>query len=75
MDPTVEEVIRKVQKTSWWLIRTFRNWSPTFWKFLWQNYLGPQYEYCGPLYYPSTYKDIDAPEVGLRSWLKQLPLF
>ena len=54
MIPTVEEVIRKVQKTSWWIIRTFRNRTPAFWKFVWLTYIGPQYEYCGPLYYPST---------------------
>ena len=25
MTPTVGEVIKKVRKTSWWIIRTFRN--------------------------------------------------
>ena len=43
MIPTVEEVIRKVQKTSWWIIRTFRNRTPAFWKFVWLTYIGPQY--------------------------------
>ena len=41
MTPTVEEVIRKVQKTSWWIIRTFWNRTPAFWKFMWQTYIGP----------------------------------
>ena len=36
-------------------------------------YIGPQYKYCGPLYYPSTYKDIDALEAGQRAFLKHIP--
>ena len=52
MTPTVEEVLGKVRKTSWWIIRTIRNRTPNFWKFMWMNYISPQYEYCGPLYYP-----------------------
>ena len=74
MTPTVDEVIRKVKKMSWWIIRTFQNRTPTFWKFMWQTYIGPLYEYCGPLYFPATYKDIDALEVGLKSFLKQIPI-
>ena len=30
MTPTVEEVIGKVRKTSWWIIQTFRNRTPNF---------------------------------------------
>ena len=41
MTPTVEGVIGNVRKTSWWIIRTFRNRTPTFWKFMWMNYISP----------------------------------
>ena len=30
MAPNVDEVIRKVQKTSWWIIRSFHNRTPNF---------------------------------------------
>ena len=30
MAPTVDKVIRKVQKTSWWIICTFHNRTPNF---------------------------------------------
>ena len=40
---------------------------------MWMTYISPQYEYCGPLYYPSTYQDIDAMEAGQRAFLKHIP--
>ena len=74
MTPTVEEVIGKVRKTSWWIIRTFRNRTPNFWRFMWMNYLSPIYEYCGPLYFPNSYQNIDALEAGMKSFLKHIPV-
>ena len=37
------------------------------------NYLSPIYEYCGPLWFPSCYKDIDALEAGMKAFLKHIP--
>ena len=74
MAPNIEEVIRKVQKTSYWIVRSFQNRTPNFWRFMWRTYISPLYEYCGPLYYPSTYGAIDALESGMRSFMKQIPM-
>ena len=40
---------------------------------MWMNYISPQYEYCGPLYYPTIYQDIDAMEAGQKAFLKHIP--
>ena len=72
MRATVGEVIKKVNTTSWWLARTFANCTPRFMLFLWKTYLMSQYEYCGLLWYPVSYQEIDSLKVGLRSWLQRI---
>ena len=42
--------------------------------FVLSTYLSPQFEYCGPMYYPTTYSEVDMLEGVLRMWSRRIPV-
>ena len=45
-----------------------------FMAFIWSTYLSPQFEYCSPIYYPTTYGEVDMLEGVMRMWTRQIPV-
>ena len=52
--PTVAKVRTKALGLAHWVLWTFANRSMRFMAFIWSTYLRPQFEYCGPMYFPTT---------------------
>ena len=53
-----------------WLLRTFRNWSLGFMRFLYRTYLMPLTDYCSHLWSPTKFNEIETLEAIPRSWTR-----
>ena len=56
----------KIVQNAWWALRTFKNCMLKLCFFLWATYLGHIVDYCGPMYFPYIYQDVDELESMLH---------
>ena len=66
----IADVKTKAINMASWLLRTFRNRSLGFMRFLYRTYLMPLTDYCSHLYSPTKYNEIETLEAIPRAWTR-----
>ena len=66
----IADVKTKAINMSAWLLRTFKNRSLGFMRFLYQTYILPLTDYCSHLYSPTRFSEIKSLEAIPRVWTR-----